>query len=492
MKKVKSIHFVGIKGAGMTSLAVMAKEAGFNVTGSDIADVFITDDVLKKGRISVFEEFNKSHVGDVDLVIATGAHGGLNNIEVKEARKKGIRVVTQGEAVGMFMKGDMLGRKFTGISVCGTNGKTTTTAMIATILKNSGLSPSYIIGTSFIPSLGYSGHLGKGKYFIAEADEYATDPFFDKTAKFLWQSPKIIVITNIDFDHPDIYPSIKDVKEAFKKFILRLPKDGLLVVFGDDPNVKDVITYYNGKEIIYGKGLDNDYVISNIKTKNRKTSFDLKTKDGFKSNFNLNIFGEQNVFNASASIVVGRYLGLGLRQLKNGIASYRGSKRRSEFIGKLSSGALVFDDYAHNPTKISATLKAFREAFPRKRIVCIFQPHTYSRTKLLFEQFSRSFSDAYTVILTNIYASLREKKDPTVSSEQLADVIRLSPRRWPKGFLRGGTFFLPELQDVVEYINKKKYQEDTIIITMGAGDVYKIGETLMDKQNPKSQILNPK
>jgi len=476
--KYKKIHFVGIKGAGMTSLAAMAKEAGFNVTGSDIADVFITDDVLKKMEISVFEGFNKSHVGDVDLVIATGAHGGLNNIEVKEARKKGIRVVTQGEAVGMFMKGDILGRSFTGISVCGTNGKTTTTAMIATILKSAALSPSYIIGTSFIPSLGYAGHLGKGKYFIAEADEYATDPAFDKTAKFLWQNPKIIVITNIDFDHPDIYPGIKEVKEAFKKFILKLPADGLLVAFGDDSNVKDVITYYNGEKIIYGEGLNNNYVVSDIKTKNRKTSFNLEAKDGFKSNFNLNIFGEQNVFNASASIVAGRYLGLSLTQLKKGISSYKGSKRRSEFIGKLSSGAYVFDDYAHNPTKISATLKAFRDAYPKKRIVCIFQPHTYSRTRLLFEQFSSSFGDADVVMITNIYASLREKKDPRVSSKRLADAIRRSPRRSPFGHLRGGTVFLPKLQDVVEYINKKRYGEDTIVITMGAGDVYKIAQSL--------------
>jgi len=474
----RRIHFVGIKGAGMTPLAVVAKQAGFNVTGSDIADVFITDAVLKKMGISVLEGFSKSHVGDFDLVIATGAHGGRNNIEVKEAMKRKIRVVTQGEAVGLFMKGDILGRNFTGISVSGTNGKTTTTAMIATILKSAGLSPSYIIGTSFIPSLGYSGHLGKGKYFVAEADEYATDPIFDKTAKFLWQNPKIIVITNIDFDHPDIYPKLQQVKEAFKKFILRLPPDGLLVAYGDDPNTLDVITRYNGKKIIYGEGQDNDYVISNIKTKNRKTSFNLEAKDGLKGVFNLNIFGEQNVLNATASIIVGKYLGLTSDQLKKGMSLYKGSKRRSECIGKLSSGALLFDDYAHNPSKVLATLKAFRSAYPNKRIVCIFQPHTYSRTKSLFEQFVHSFDDADTVIITNIYASLREKKDPRVSSKRLTDAIRVSPRRSPFGHLRGATVFLPNLTDVVEYIDKKKYGEDTVIITMGAGDIYKIAQSL--------------
>lgn len=467
--KYKQIHFVGIKGVGMMPLAIIAKQAGFDVTGSDIADVFITDDVLKKMNILVSNGFNKSHVGDVDLVITTGAHGGRNNIEVKEAVKRGIRVVTQGEAVGLFMEGEIFGRNFTGISICGTNGKTTTTAMIATILKSAKLSPSYIIGTSFIPSLGYAGHLGNGKYFVAEADEYATDPVFDKSAKFLWQSPKIIVITNIDFDHPDIYPSIRETKEAFKKFICNLPSDGLLVAYGDDPNVQDILKDFTGNKITYGIDLKNDFVLSDITTENTKTQFRLKNNKDFDYIFKLSIFGEQNALNAAASIVVGNYIKLSVDTLQKGILLYKGSKRRSEFVGKLKSGALVFDDYAHNPTKVSATLKAFRSAYSNKRIVCIFQPHTYSRTKSLFEQFVPSFNDADTVIITNIYASLREKKDPTVSSEFLASVMKRSYK---------DVVFLPKLQDVVEYIDKKKYGEDTIIITMGAGDIYKISSKL--------------
>jgi len=469
MKKIKSIHFVGIKGVGMTPLAIIAKQAGFNVTGSDIADVFITDDVLKKSHISVFEGFSKSHVGDVDLVIATGAHGGRNNIEVKEAVKKGIRVVTQGEAVGIFMEGEIFGRSFIGISVSGTNGKTTTTAMIATILKSARLSPSYVIGTSFISFLGYAGHLGKGQYFVAEADEYATDPVFNKTPKFLWQSPKIIVVTNIDFDHPDIYRSIKDVKKAFQKFILQLPKDGIVVTFGDDPNVQDIFKGFVGNKITYGRNLRNDYVISDIKTENAKTEFRLKDNKGFDCLFKLGIFGEQNVLNATASIVVGSYVGLSQDALQKGILLYAGSKRRSEFVGKLSSGAFVFDDYAHNPTKVSATLKAFRDAYPNKRIICIFQPHTYSRTKSLFEQFIHSFNDADAVIVTDIYASLREKKDSTISAKELADRMKKLKER---------VLFVSNLHDVVEYINKKRYGKDTVIITMGAGDIYKISEKL--------------
>ncbi|EKD64740.1 MAG: hypothetical protein ACD_50C00311G0006 [uncultured bacterium] len=465
MKKIKSIHFVGIKGAGMTPLAVMAKHAGLEVTGSDLSDVFITDEILKKMNISVFEGFDKIHIGDVDLVVATGAHGGLSNVEVKEAIKKGIKVVMQGQAVGLFMEGDIFGRKFTGISICGTNGKTTTTAMIATLLKSSGLEPSYIIGTSFVASLGESGHLGSGKYFVAEADEYATDPLTDKTAKFLWQSPKIIVLTNIDFDHPDIYPSIKEIKDVFRKFILRLPKDGLLVACGDDQNVRNIIKDYKGRKKTYGKNPDNDYVISDIKTENAKTQFELS---GLDSTFRLSIFGEQNVLNATAAIIVGRHLGLSLEQLRKGILFYKGSKRRSEFVGKLRSGAMLFDDYAHNPTKVSATLNAFRNAYPDKKIVCIFQPHTYSRTKSLFEQFTHSFKDADIVIITNIYASLREEKDPSVSAEMLASKIKSKD-----------VMFLPEIHDVVEYIDSKNYGADTVVVTMGAGDIYKIWRSLL-------------
>jgi len=484
MKNIKSIHFVGIKGVGMTPLAIIAKEAGFEVSGSDIDDSFITDEALTKAGIVPKIGFSKTHIKGADLVITTGAHGGFNNIEVKEAVEQGIKVLTQGEAVGVFMEGKILKRSFTGISVAGTNGKTTTTAIIATVLEKNGLDPSYIIGTGWIGSLGMPGHFGKGEYFVAEADEYATDPVLNKTPKFLWQIPKIIVITNIDFDHPDIYPSIKEIKESFKKFILKLPPDGLLVAFGDDPNVQNILKDFNGNKITYGTDQNNDYVISDIRTENTKTQFRLKNNKGFSYLFKLSIFGEQNVFNASASILVGNYIGLSTEALQKGILLYRGSKRRSEFVGRLSSGAFVFDDYAHNPAKISATLKAFRSAYPNKRIVCIFQPHTYSRTKSLFEQFVRSFNDADTVIITNIYASLREKKDPTVSSKLLFTAMK---HRYHD------VVFLPYAQDVVKYIDKKNYGEDNIIITMGAGDVYKIVESMVGKQkirNPKHEIRN--
>jgi len=452
MKNIKSIHFVGIKGVGMTPLAVIAKEAGIKVSGSDIADEFITYEPLKKAGIVSLVGFSKNHVGNPDLVITTGAHGGFNNIEVLEAKRKNIKVITQGEAVGLFMNGEIFGRKFVGISVTGTHGKTTTTAMIATILKVNGKDPSFLIGTAGAVSLGAPGHFGQGKYFVAEADEYMTEPNFDKTIKHMWQHPKITVITNIEFDHPDVYNSLDDTRKAFLAFANKLPKDGVLITCGDDPQVKKLLSDFNGRKITYGVSKDNDFVV-----------------DDALKDIELFVFGNHNRLNATAAFVVGLEVSLSKEQVKNGLLQFKGSKRRSEFVGKLQFGALLFDDYAHHPTEIKKTLKAFKEEFPDYKIICIFQPHTYSRTKSLFEQFVNSFNDADVVILTNIYASLREKKDPSVSSELL---FKTMENRY------SNVVFLPEIEDVVEYIDKKKYGGDTVIITMGAGDVYKISEKL--------------
>jgi UDP-N-acetylmuramate--alanine ligase len=449
MNQIKSIHFVGIKGVGMTPLAIIAKEAGINVTGSDIVDEFITDKALQKAGIMPLVGFVEKNVGNVDLVITTGAHGGFNNIEVLEAKKKNIKVMSQGEAVGVFMDGKIFNRKFVGISVTGTHGKTTTSAMIATVLKSVGLDPSFLIGTSDALSLGAPGHYGKGEYFVAEADEYMTEPTYDKTIKHMWQHPKYAVITNIEFDHPDAYKSLDETREKFLAFANQLPKDGVLIACGDDPQVKKLLNEFKGQIITYGINSENDFVVDNV----------LK-------NIQLPVFGAHNRLNATAAFAVGEKIGLSKEQIKNGLLQFKGSKRRAEFIGNLSSGAHVFDDYAHHPTEIKKTLKAFREKFPTQKIVCIFQPHTYSRTKSLFEQFSESFRDIDIVILTNIYASLREKPDPSVSMRDLARKIGKK------------ALFMPSLDDVVKYLNAQNFGSNDVMITMGAGDVYKINEKI--------------
>ncbi|HKC14623.1 MAG TPA: UDP-N-acetylmuramate--L-alanine ligase [Patescibacteria group bacterium] len=468
----KKLHFVGIKGVGQTALAIIAKEAGFEVTGSDIEDEFITSECLKRAGIIPIVGFAKENIDNAELVITTGAHGGFDNVEVVEAKKRGIRVITKGEAVGMFMDGGIFGRSFHGISVAGSHGKTTLTAILATILKENKLDPSFLVGTGNIPSLGNPGHFGKGKHFVAEADEYATEPKYDKKAQFLWQHPKIEVFTNIELDHPDIYSSVDKVREAFGKFANQLPEDGLLVCGGDDEQIKILLRSYKGKSITYGFSPSCDFFLENVRVGEGQTFFWIKSKGISLGEFSIGVAGEHNALNALGALVVALELGLSVEAAKKAIAQFSGTKRRAEYKGSLKSGALVYDDYAHHPTEIQKTLRAFRQSFPKHKLICVFQPHTYSRTKELFEQFSRSFTDADIVILTDIFSSQREEKDDAVSSQLLAQNV---------SNFNKNVVFLPSLADVVEYVDKNNFGRNTVLITMGAGDVYKAGEKLIWK-----------
>ncbi len=472
MKKNKNIHFVGIKGVGMTPLSIIAKEAGFGVSGSDISEKFITDDALKKANIVPKIGFSPDNIHDIDLLITTGAHGGFDNPEVTEAKKRNIPVWTQGQAVGEFMKGEIFGRNFQGISVAGSHGKTTTTAMIATILKDSNLDPSYVIGTSEISSLGLPGHFGNGKFFVAEADEYATEPQYDKTPKFLWQHPEILVITNIELDHPDLFENVQIMRKNFLAFANSILPSGLLIICGDDEENKKLIKELNGKIITYGFSPNNDYIIEKLKEDSEKSFFWVTSKGTSLGEFMLSLPGEFNALNALAAIISGIEAGISINSIKSAIKNYKGAKRRFEYIGKLSSGALLFDDYAHHPTEIKKTLKAFHENYKNKKIICIFQPHTYTRTKALFDDFVNSFSFADVVAIADIYPSLREEKDPSVSSELLVKQMRQ---------IHNNVRHVTGVKDVVEYISKNKFDENYVIVTMGAGDIYKINEKLIIK-----------
>lgn len=468
MKK-KHIHFVGIKGTNMTPLALIAKEAGFTVTGSDVDQEFITDAALKKAKITPFTSFSPEHIAKADLVVTTGAHGGFDNPENMAAKEKGIRVMSAGEATGAFMDGEMLGRSFVGISIAGTHGKTTTTAMVATIFKENDLDPSYIIGTGDVSSLGVPGHLGEGRHFIVEADEYATEPQHDRRPRFVWQHPKIAVFTNIEHDHPDIYPTIDSVREVFLEFANKLPKNGFLVACGDDKEVREVIKQTSAKVITYGFNPTNEYVLDRVTISGEQTFFWVKVGGVPLGEFAIRVAGDHNALNALAALIVAKESGLPIDKIKKGLLAFRGSKRRLEFIGDLRTGAKAYDDYAHHPTEITKTLGALRKQYPNKKIICIFQPHTYSRTKKLFDEFLKSFANVDTVILTDIYASLREEPDPTVSSKQLAYALANHHK---------AVLYLPTLSDVIQYINENRLRSDTVLVTMGAGDIYTIHSEL--------------
>ncbi len=464
MNKVKKIHFVGVKGVGMAPLAVIAKQAGCDVSGCDIQEEFITDSFLKKSGISPLVGFSEEHIKDANLVITTSAHGGFDNREVRAAKISHIPILTQGEAVGSFMKGSIIGREFEGISVAGSHGKTTTTALIATIFKNNGYDPSYIIGTGSIESLEGAGHLGGGKYFVAEADEYATEPNYNKTSKLLWQFPKIAVFTNIELDHPDLFSSVDEVREVFLQFTKNIDPSGLLIACGDDPQIKILLSQISMPVITYGFSENNNFSLKEVHIFNGKTNFSVESGNATLGTFSIHIMGQHNALNALAALIVSLEVGVSVENVKKGLLAFKGSQRRLEFKGVSSSGATFFDDYAHHPTEIKATLASLHQGYPAHKIVCIFQPHTYSRTKKLFDQFSDSFYDANTVILTDIYPSLREEKDPTISSELLVEKMSK---------FHANVFYIPK-NDIVEYVNQKNFGKDTIVVTMGAGDIYKI------------------
>lgn len=470
MEKLKNIHFFGIKGVGMTPLAIIAKEAGYKVTGCDVAEEFITDDALRSAGINPAKEFSPEHIRNIDLLIATGAHKGSENPEVKEAIAMNMPFYMQGEALGAFMEGKIFHRKFKGISVAGCHGKTTTTAMIATVFSEAGLDPSYVVGTSDIRPLGLPGHYGKGDYFIAEADEYATDPINERTPKFLWQHPTYTVITNIEYDHPDIYDSIDEVREAYLVFAANTVRGGTLITNGDDKEVRKILELYKRRTITFGFESENDYVLQKVSVAEGQTIFTAASREKDLGKFVLNVFGEHNALNALASVIVSLEAGISLDTIKKGLFLFGGTKRRTELIGKTSRGALLYDDYAHHPTEIRKTLDSLRKQFTNKKIITIFQPHTFSRTKLLFDQFSSSFADADAVIVTNIFPSAREAFDPSVSSEAL--VASMAPHHKE-------SIFLPDPEDVVKYINEKKLGSDYVIVIMGAGDIYKIADKLL-------------
>lgn len=456
----------------MTSLAVILKEAGIYISGSDTSEQFITDVALNNAGVTIFNGFSPEHVNDAEIVIYTGAHGGLDNIEVRSAIERGIRTISYAQAVGELMNGTLLGRKLKGISVAGTHGKTTTTAMTATILSRNDLDPSYLIGTSEIPSLGKSGHFGRGEYFVVEADEYAAEPNSDKRPKFHWHKPAIAIITNIEHDHPDIYPTLESFISAFDEFIQSLPAEGVLIVNGDDLNIQKIVTHVKIKTITFGFNQANDVVLSEVKSTIKYTSFRIKVFGTDLGEVKLNVAGEHNCLNATAAIIASLEVGLSTEQIKKGISYFIGSKRRLEYVGESGKGAIFYDDYAHHPTEIKKTLRAMREMYPSRKIVCIFQPHTYSRTKALFSEFTSSFSDSDSVILMDIFPSAREKPDFSLSSGMLADKIKK---------LHSDVHFLPTLDDVVKYFDENPPSGGDIILTMGAGDVYKISEKLKVK-----------
>lgn len=439
----------------MTALALLARDLKIKVTGSDIPEFFTTEETLKKAGISYKQKFSADYVKRVrpDLLVYTGAH--FNKEEISAAKGLKIPTMPHGEALGFFMKDKKA------ISVCGVGGKTTTSAIIAAVLTKVNFNPSFAVGVADIPCLGTPAHYNKkGGWFVAEADEYVQSPE-DKTPKFFAQNPEIAVLTNLAFDHPDVYPTIKSTRRAFKKFLQKIPSNGLLVTSLDNLDNQKLLRELDVPRETYGFSPNADWQITRFHQAEGKTFFSVSFKDIDFGEFILNVPGRFNALNATAALAVAHFLGIDVKKTKEGLSFFTGTKRRFEKVGEGNS-TLLYDDYAHHPLEIKATLKAAKDFFLGKKIIAIFQPHTYSRTKALFNEFARAFEDADQAIITDIYASAREKGDLGISGEKLAKAIE---KHHPNvKFSAGKSEILKVLRESI--------LKDTVIFTMGAGDIF--------------------
>ena len=438
-KKIKKAHFIGIGGIGISAIARMMLKNGVRVSGSDRASSPITEELKKIGA--------KIHIGqkasqvppDADLVVYTIAIP-EDNPELKRARELGIPLLTYPQALGAVSK-----KRFT-IAVSGTHGKTTTTAMIGKIFGDAKKDPTVVVG-SLLKDAKSNLIAGRGKYFIAEACEYRRS--------FLNLEPKIIVITNIDNDHLDYYKDLRDIQKAFSEFVSKLGKNNYLITDANNPKIKPVAKKAVCRVVDYEK----------------ENLGDLK----------LLVPGKHNLANAKAALAAARIVGISKRTALKSLSSFSGTWRRFEFKGRTEAGAAVYDDYGHHPTEIEVTLLAAREFMkgkkdgPRK-LTAVFHPHLYSRTKLLFEDFAKSFDLADRVLILPIYAA-REKEDKSVSSEKLAAAIR--KRGTPAKAV--GSF------KEAERILLKETGPQDLIMTIGAGDVYKVGEAIIAQKKRRNK-----
>jgi len=463
----KKIFFVGIKGVAMANLARIFTQLGKKVLGSDIASGFITDSILNDLGIDVIDDFSVEKLpDDINLVVYAASHGGVENPQVIEAKKRGIKIIHQAVLIGE------LSSIFSNIiAVAGCHGKTTTSSLLAYSLINLKANSSHLIGVPIFDSIPGGEYKGRN-FFVVEADEYGMNPPEDITPKFHKLFPDYAIITNIDHDHPDIYKTFEDVEESFGKFVENVAKskksDPRLVICGDDGRlVKLFDNIEKNLFIAYGLDAKNEIWAEDIISNQDSTiftinspSFNIKEKK-----ITTSIFGEKNVLNILGVISILLILGFKIDDIINSFLGFTGAKRRFELVASVN-GYRLFDDYAHHPKEIEATIAAFKSRYPQSRLIIIFQPHTYLRTRELMTEFVESFKKVEQVILLPIFKSAREvANDSNVSSKMLE-----------KKSIESGNAHVYAVESEKAAIKKltEILQKGDIVCTMGAGDVYKM------------------
>jgi UDP-N-acetylmuramate--alanine ligase len=451
-KKIQKIHFVGIGGVGMSGIAEVLLNRGYQVTGSDLKLSSVTERLGSLGAV-IFENHRAENLNAADVVVVSSAVQ-LENPEVLEAHRRQIPIIPRAEMLAELMRSKY------GITVAGTHGKTTTTSMIATILGYAGMDPTVVVGGR-LNSLGSNAKLGTGDFMVVEADE--------SDRSFLMLSPTLAIVTNIDEDHMDSYASLDDLKSAFVQFINKVPFYGAAILCLDEANVQSIIPRIKRRIISYGFGSQADVHISGAAYHGFHSEFQLRYRGEMLGQFPLNIPGKHNILNATAAAAVGLDLDLPPEEIRRALESFTGADRRFQIKGRVA-GILLIDDYAHHPTEIKATLEAAR-SLGDHRIVVIFQPHRYSRTSHCFQDFARSFYQADLLILSAIYPAGEEPIEG-VTSEKLVESI--------KSYGHKNVRFVSDVNDVASSLQPELAEGD-LVLTMGAGNVWKVGEQLLRK-----------
>lgn len=549
LDNIQNIYIIGIEGAGTSALACILKAQGKNIIGSDEGNHFYYD-VLKKKDIKVFHKFDKDNLAkafagskaelikcsdsgtlsqafgepktsqnNIDLVIYSTSILPEQNEELKyviEGKSNHFKVLSYSQVLGVIFNAS----KF-GIAVCGTHGKTTTTAMLATAMKAVGADPTALVGAKV---LGWGGGtlIGDSKYFIIEADEYQN--------KLQYYKPKAVILTSVDYDHPDFFKTVKEYKQVFKDFVARIPKDGFLVAYAGDKNVVEIAKSAKCEVIFYDiekgrvKASKAGLIIEAVPLPERSEGEVRLLKS--LQNLNLSLPGQHNLLNATATLKVIQKLKLNEQKAKIALENFQGTARRFEIkgvfpipisetnfsdsatapskkthkcgalisffrqavdksgwfgqklgVGKIPfkgkyNGAIIIDDYAHHPVEVQATLQAVKNKYPDKKIKCIFHPHTFTRTEALLDDFAKSFLDADEVYLLDIFGSAREKQGGVSSGDLVEEIKKNSKDKIVKN--------LHTISEATKYF-QQNLQPNDVLITMGAGNVYLIGESLLSK-----------
>ena len=453
--RLRRLHFVGAGGVGMSGIAeILLLATPLEISGCDLARSDVTARLEKLGaKISIGHD--PGHLENADLVVISSAVA-ESNAEVAAARARGIPVIRRAEMLGEIM------RLKQGVAVAGTHGKTTTTSLTGMVLTEAGFDPTIVVGGQ-VHILGTNARLGKGDYLVAEADEY------DRS--FLELTPVVAVITNVEADHLDTYRDLEDILDAFATFANRVPFFGSVVACVDDPGVQRLLPRIKKRVVTYGESPDAQLSARSLRLEATSTTFDAwDAREGRLGAVRLRLPGRHNVLNALAAIAAGRELLIPFETIARALAAFTGVVRRFELKGE-REGVLVVDDYAHHPTEIRATLAAARQVYPERRLVALFQPHLFSRTRDFTDDFGAALAAADVNVVMDVYPS-RERPIPGVTGELVADAARRA------GHTR--TIYTHDKKRVVDCLEQTLRAGD-LLVTLGAGDVVKFGEEYLKR-----------